>query len=111
MSGDVHDCRACAHSYHEDTWAELTTGCLKAVQVYCGLPQDGPWPHAGSYLGTDRAPIRACKHYQERQGELEVWPARTARMLKDGVWWTDVEDAPESARKQRGGQSALEDFA
>ena len=111
MSGEIHDCRACAHSYHEDTWASLTTDCLKAVQVYCGLTQDGPWPHVGSYLGTDRAPIKACKRYVEREGPPKVWPARTARMLKDGVWWTDVEDAPESARKQRGGQSALEDFA
>lgn len=107
----MSDCRFCAHSYHEDTWSELTTGCLKAVQVYCGLPQDGPWPHVGSYLGTDRAPIRACKHYQERQGEPRVWPPRTARMLKDGVWWTDVEDAPTKETKPRGGQSALEDFA
>ena len=105
------DCRMCAHSYHEDTWASLTTDCLKAVQVYCGLPQDGPWPHAGSYLGTDRQPIRACKHYREREGAPKVWPERTARMLKDGVWWTDVEDAPTKETKPRGGQSALEDFA
>ena len=104
------DCRMCAHSYHEDTWASMTTDCLKAVQVYCGLPQDGPWPHVGSYLGTDRAPIPACKRYVEREGAPKVHPARTARMLKDGVWWTD-EEAPTKETKPRGGQSALEDFA
>ena len=108
----MSDCRFCAHSYHEDTWASMTTECLRATQVYCGLPQDGPWPHAGSYLGTDRAPIKACKRYVEREGPPKVWPARTARMLKDGVWWTDEEaPAQEAGRRPRGGQSALEDFA
>ena len=107
MSGEVHDCRACAHSYHEDTWSGLATGCLKAVQVYCGLPQDGPWPHVGSYLGTDRAPIRACKRYVERMMVAERCGADSI----DSTTWVQRNGSLRRHVTEYRARTILEDFA
>lgn len=107
MTEDIRTCRNCANCYQEDTAIYTAPSMLKHnVEGACGLinPDDR---HVGSFVRLD--PERSCRQWTRAIHPIRVHPARTKRMVHDGIWWTDIERARRQERQSKR-QRTLEDF-
>ena len=90
------DCRFCAKAYLSDG-RTTGTACLDHIEVMCSVPSDHPvYPHVGAFMGvTERPCPTRCKGFEPLAGPPRVYPPRTEKMRKDGLFWTDVRPEPQ----------------